>query len=235
MKKVIYFLLGAGLLAGTHAQAQFETGERFVSGSIHLGGNVFAAERFVNSFSGYNHSFYASLGRMTRENRAVGWSLSNQIELHDRNGLVPKAPSLRTLNLGVGRFVEFYKPLGEKWALYLRPSFSVNYQLQNSYVLETPSRPDGSIRLRSQSQSHGISIDTYVGGGVLWRFAPKWAFQGSIGGISPLRVLFRRTRSEQYNSQTGAVEYKNIDHRAEYAIQPGLSIGNVGLGFRYFY
>ncbi|GAB2768602.1 hypothetical protein GCM10027275_09030 [Rhabdobacter roseus] len=223
------------MLLGTCVQAQFEVGQRFVSGAINLGANAFEAERPINSSSNYSHSFSVSLGKFTRENRATGWSLYHRLNLVKVKNIIPEPRSLTGLDLGVSRFVEFYKPLGERWTLFARPSLSVNYRVENSYAISGPARPDNTLILANQTLTHRIGLSASLSAGVLWRFAPKWALEGNVAGITPLSITFGRSEYEDYGLVPNTTPANFVNHFIQYETTPRLSTGYVGLGFRYFY
>ncbi|HEV7347697.1 hypothetical protein [Telluribacter sp.] len=234
MKKTIYlFLLGVALLAGNHAQAQYQVGQHFISGNVDLGANRYGENSTIHN--NYNHSLGLAIGKFTRENRAVGWSLQNSVRMNKFENYVPAIRKVGSMGFGLDRFVEFYLPVGEKFTLFARPSLGVSYQLQNFFTVANSPKIGGNWVLANQSQRHSYFLSVNLSGGVLWQFAEKWALQGSVAGITPLSMMFSRRVEEEYGLAPNTQKNTYTQNQLSYTLQPDLNTGYVGLGFRYFY
>ncbi|GAB3175329.1 hypothetical protein [Telluribacter humicola] len=234
MKKYTFFiLLGVCLLAGTVAQAQFQSGQRFISGTADLSTNRYSEQTDLQYI--YSHSMHFSVGRFTRDNRAMGWSFSNALSIYKSGQFVPEARALGYLSFGIGRFVEYYQPLGRKFALYGRPSVGVGYNLQNQFSVASAPTIAGKWVLFNQVQRHTFSLDVSLSGGIMWRFAEKWALQGSVAGISPLGLGFSRSIDDRYGLAPNTQKEKISQTQLGFNLRTELNTGSIGLGLRYFY
>jgi hypothetical protein len=234
MYKHLYrLLLAAALLTAGPAQAQYETGQRFISGNVNLAGNRWGENATIST--GYGHSLGFSAGRFSRENRAVGWALYNSLSALKYKNYLPAVRPLGNLTVSISRFVEYHLPVGQQFSLFARPSVGASYQLQNSFSVANAPFVAGKWALSQQTQQHTYILDVSLSGGVLWKFAPKWALQGNFAGISPVSLRFSRRIEQQYGLVPNSQKDTYTQRRLGYTLQPNLNTGYVGLGVRYFY
>ena len=220
------------------ATAQFQAGERFVSGglSFNFSDNKYEDANLTNHYANYNHSTSVSSGHFTKNNKAVGWSLSQSLSLeknvYDPN-LLDSPRKFRYLGFGVGRFVEYYKPVFEKFALYLRPSVGLTYGLGNNYNYVMLNNGTSAL---SQSRTNTITLGLNLNAGIAWRLSPKWALYGGFAFVDPISLSAGWTNAENPgsgNPQSAPIETEGSFFK--YDLSPALSSGNINLGFRYFY
>lgn len=220
MKKYIILFLALVCIV-SHADAQFESGESFLSGSFHtdLGRSRSNSADFTQSNFRYNLNL--SVGKFVKDNKAVGWSLSNNLSLQNVNKSEYIKP-LQNLGFGLSRFVEYYKPLGGKFAVYVRPSVGIGYSLSKEYS------GTGTLLIYEVTRNR-VSLSAGLEAGLAWRFDSKWAMYGSVAFSNPISV------STSFNHQKypdGALNQKGTS--LEYNFNPMASYGQIGLGLRYF-
>lgn len=220
MKKyVILFLVFVGFVSTS--QAQFESGESFVSGSFYTD-----LQKNKRNTPDINRTSFTSLlsisvGKFVKENKAVGWTFSNNLSLFKLNQPEYIKP-LQSLGFGVGRFVEYYKPLAGKFAVYARPGIGIGYSLSKEYS------GTGDL-LIYEATNNRISLNTSLEAGLAWRFATKWALYGSVAFSNPVSVstsFNRRKYTDGLLDQRG--------NSFDYNFNPTASSGQIGLGLRYF-
>lgn len=220
MKKYIILFLALVCIV-SHADAQFESGESFLSGSFHtdLGRSRNNSADFTQS--NFRYAVNISVGRFVRDNKAVGWSLSNSLSLHSVNKAEYMKP-LQSLGFGISRFVEYYKPLGGKFAVYVRPSINVFYTLNKEYS-------GTETLLIYEVTRNKVSLGAGLEAGLAWRFGTKWAMYGSVAFSNPISVS---TSLNHQKYTDGALDQKGTSF--EYNFNPMASSGQIGLGLRYF-
>lgn len=220
MKKYIFMLLACvGFVSS--ASAQFESGESFISGSFHTDLQRNRHKSSDLNQTSFAHSLNISVGKFVKENKAVGWSFSNSLSLFKINEPGYMKP-LQSLGFGIARFVEYYKPLGGKFAIYARPSIGVGYTLSKQYS------GTGDV-LIFEDTNNRISLNASLEAGLAWRFATKWALYGSVAFSNPISVstsFNRRKYTDGLLDQRG--------NSFDYNFNPAASSGQIGLGLRYF-
>lgn len=235
--KIFQILLALILLSGI-SKAQFNAGEHFVEGSFgislidtkfHPGVNT------IGNHGQYNHDIGISLGHFTTNSRAVGWTLDQSLSLFNYgyydSSVKVRPRSLTRLGVGVGRFVEHYKPISEKLALYIRPSLGLTYQLENTWGQHAP-----APGISYQTQTNTWILGASLAAGIAWRITPKWALYGNFAFTNPISISGGVSTTENYqekNPQGGNL--KSRGNFFEYNVSPTLSSGSIGLSFRYFY
>jgi hypothetical protein len=219
MKKYIFLILTLiGSIANVNAQ--FESGEPFISGSFNT--HLFNSKVGDLDQTGFTYSFNLSVGKFVKDKKAVGWSLTNSLMLHKMNKPEYMKP-LRSLGFGIRRFVEYYKPLGDKFAVYARPSAGIGYSLGKEYS------GTGTVLLYETS-SHEVSLSAGLEGGIAWRFSPKWAVYGSVAFADLINLSTSFDRKEYTN---GLLDERR--NAFDYNFSPTASFGQIGLGLRYFF
>lgn len=220
MKKyIILFLALISFVSET--KAQFESGESFVSGNFQSYLQRDRSNSADLKETSFTNSLTISVGKFVKDNKAVGWSLSNSLSLYDLNKAEYLKP-LRSLGFSLSRFVEYYKPLGGKFAVYARPSIGVGYILSKEYS------GTGTL-LIYESTSNTVSLGIGLEAGVAWRFSPKWALYGSFAVSNPISIS---TSFGNRKYTDGSIEERR--NGFEYNFRPTASSGQVGLGLRYF-
>lgn len=218
--------------------AQFNVGERFVEGSFGIELNDTRYRPNINTIGNhgqYYHNVYISLGHFTTNTKAVGWNLNQSLSLFNYgiydDSVKVRPRSLTRLGVGVERFVEQYKPISEKLALYLRPSLGLSYRLENTWGQDVP-----NPGISYQTQTNTLILGASLAAGIAWRITPKWALYGNFAFTNPVSVSGGISTTENYqekNPQGGNL--KSRGNFFEYNFSPTLSSGSIGLGFRYFY
>lgn len=214
---------------GTIAKAQFQAGEKFISGSFYNGLNNVKARKEDPALNSYNHYINISFGKFVQNNKALGWGITHRLvyEKYRQLDIVPTP--LREIGFGIERFVEYYKPLNDKFALYARPSANLGYTLTNTYQAE-------NNKVYYESKTNSLALGLSLSAGITWRISQKWALQGGFAFINPVSISYGFGSTEYYQQQNpngGNVESKGSVFK--YSFAPELSSGSIGLGFRYFY
>jgi len=226
MKKI--FILFFALMICTQAKAQFTTGQKFIGGSFYTNFNNLKAKYSDLKTNDYDHNIAILLGRFVKDNKAVGWTLRNNLSLANRDGFDMDTKALRNLGVGVDRFLEFHKPIGTKFSVYVSPSVGLTYNLTNTYTTSN----DVVIM---ETQTNKLTVGASLGAGIVWKVAPKWALYGNFAFINPVNISGLRGDTENYlvqSSQGGNLKTKTTAF--DYSFSPSLSSGSIGLGFRYF-
>ena len=222
-------LIVAFVMVHSLASAQFKEGESFIDGSFYV--NVFD-NKMKNTDTGinrYSHNINLSLGRFKSSTFATGWTLSHNLVTQKLKNYNIDPKSLQTLGFGVSRFWEFYKPLNDKFSLYVRPNVGLGYKLDNTFE-------SSNDIILTDTRIHSFSLGASVSGGVAWRLAPKWAIYGGFAFASPLDVTLGFSKKRNMANIRPDGEYPQTNARGfSYRFAPDLSSGSIGLGFRYFY
>ena len=216
------------LIIAANVQAQFESGQRFISGGF--------SNSLIDNKSGaatehslsYHHNINVSVGSFVRATKAVGWGIHSQVAILKEEGVPYRPKSLAQNFIGIDRFVEYYKPLNNKFSLYVRSGVGLSYSLGNSYQSNTS-------EITFEEQSHSFMLSASIQGGIVWRITPKWALYGSAGLLNPVNIGVKRKRGENFvekNPEGGNRISKTTAF--EYQFSPNGSSGSIGLGFRYF-
>ncbi len=231
MKNAYNFLvLTALLILSADVKAQFEAGQSFVSGDFSTNINRFQYIDSQPTQGVFNYNIGVSWGQFTQANRSSGWELSHALSTQKSTYLPPNIPSLQQVSFGGSRFIEFYKPLSEKFALYLSPSIGLTYILQNNVNQQNT---EGSYYV---NQTNTLILGASLRAGIAWRITPKWALYGNFASTNPINISGGVSNTKHYNVNTpvGApVESKGSAFG--YNFTPNLNTGSIGLGFRYFY
>lgn len=224
---ILTFLL---LILFSHiAAAQFQAGESFISGGFYNNLVNVNETRTNSGMNSYNHYISLSMGKFVRDNRALGWGLTHRLVTESNSLFRPEPAQLKELGFGIERFAEFYKPLGEKFALYVRPSLDLGYSLKNNNAIS-------DNQLVYESKVNSIDLSAGISAGVTWRFSPKWAIQGSFALLNPISIGYGFSKTEYFqNKYPNGENVKYEVNSITYAFSPGISSGSIGLGFRYFY
>jgi len=228
-------ILGAFLLFPVFSKAQFKAGQIFFQGgaSFSLNDTKYNGSygSSADKLGNYNHDINYSSGYFTADNRAVGWTLGQSLSLTnfgEYGSTIPSPRTLRSIGFSGGRFVEHYKSLSNKFALYVRPGFGLTYLLQNE---------DGRQEQRSLSytkdQTNTFILGVNVSGGVTWLLSPKWALYGGFAFANPISVSagWNNTATIPINSRGPIRESRGSFFN--YNLSPALSSGSINLGFRY--
>jgi hypothetical protein len=222
-------LIVAFVMVHSLASAQFKEGESFADGSFYV--NLFD-NKMKNTDIGlnrYSHNINLSLGRFKSSTFATGWALSHNLITQNLKNYDIDPKSLQTLGFGVSRFWEFYKPLNDKFSLYVRPSIGLSYKLDNTYE-------SSSSVILSETRRHSFSLGASVSGGIAWRLAPKWAIYGGFAFTNPLDITFGFAKNRNVADMRPDGQFPQTNSRGfSYRFAPELSSGSIGLGFRYFY
>ncbi|SEI44036.1 hypothetical protein SAMN05216327_101588 [Dyadobacter sp. SG02] len=217
--------------AMTHSlvTAQFKEGESFIGGAFNV--NLFDSKSkdTDSRYNVYGHNIDVSLGKFRSSTKAVGWTLSHNLATQKIKSLTFEPKPLNSLGFGISRFWEFYKPLNDKFSLYVRPRIGLGYNLENTFE-----NANGIIT--TETRIHSISLAASVGAGIAWRIAPKWAIYGGFAFSNPLDVSFGFGRQRDVANPRPDGQYPQSNLRGfSYRFAPELSSGSIGLGFRYFY
>lgn len=226
----LFSLIAAVVLLNTSAQAQFEAGQSFISGSLSTTLGYFNNPVRESKSEALNYGVSASWGRFTKENRASGWGISHNLLSDNYYYPLADLPSVRSASVGVDRFVEFYKPVFEKFALYIQPRVGLSYGLDNQFGLEN----DGTLSFKTQNQR--VILGASLAAGIAWHITPKWALYGNFAFTNPISISGGISNTVNYQEKN--LQGENLKSRGslfEYNFSPSLSSGNIGLGFRYFY
>ncbi len=218
------------LFASLGAQAQFEAGQSFISGNFSTNFNRAKYDDTQPAQGLFSYNVGASWGTFTQKNKALGWGLSHSLTSQKFNSGNENIPSLKNVSFGGSRFVEFYKPVFDKVALYISPSVGLTYRLENSVDQQGGA---GTYRV---NQDNTLSLGASLSGGIAWRFTPKWSLYGNFAFTNPISISGGVSTSKQYSANVPSTE--PVEARGgvfSYNFSPGLSSGYVGLGFRYFY
>lgn len=190
MKNTYNFLIPVVLLLlSLEVQAQFEAGQSFVSGNFSTNIASFKSEATQPSENYFYYNFGVSWGQFTKSNRAAGWGLNSSLAKYTNDRL--NTPSFQELSLGGSRFVEFYKPIAEKLALYLIPSVGLTYSQENT--------PNGQTII---NQTNTLILGASLSAGIAWRITPKWALYGSLAFANPISISAGVSNKKNYDRST---------------------------------
>lgn len=217
-------------LLTTSVQAQFETGQSFVSGGFSTNLGSYNNPDLESKGRNLDYNINASWGKFTKENRAVGWGISHGLSSNRLDRDVAARPSISSAGIGVDRFAEFYKPVFEKFALYIQPRVGLAYALNNTYSLQN------NTTLSYKTRYHQLTLGASLSAGIAWRITPKWALYGNFAFTNPISISGGIGNTVDYPENGSQGEYtKSRSSFFEYKLSPTLFSGSVGLGFRYFY
>jgi hypothetical protein len=211
------------------ANAQFKEGESFVSGAFYL--NLFDSKpKDINShYNRYSHDISVSIGKFKSSTFATGWGIDHALSLQKFDNFNIDPNKLQDLRFGIVRFWEFYKPLNDKLALYLRPNTSLSYQVRNTFQISND-------KILTETHGNSFSVNFGASAGVAWRIAPKWAIYGGFAFFNPLFVSYGFGHTRFTDTLRPDGEYPQTNNSGfAYRFSPELSSGSIGLGFRYFY
>ncbi len=229
------FILAAFLLFPALSKAQFKAGQIFFQGGASFSLNDTKYRSFGSDpdskFGNYGHNLNYSSGYFTADNRAIGWTLGQSLSLTnfgEYGSTIPSPRSLRSIGFSAGRFVEHYKSLSDKFALYIRPGFGLSYLLQND-----DGQQQGNIRY-TQNQTNTFFLSVNVSGGVAWLVSPKWALYGGFACANPISISagWNNIATISTNSPRGLAS-ESRGSFFNYNLSPALSSGSINLGFRY--
>ncbi|MCE6992386.1 hypothetical protein [Dyadobacter sp. CY323] len=213
---------------GTIAEAQFQAGEKFISGSFYNGLTNVKEKKEEAALNNYSHNIGVSFGKFVQNNRAVGWGISHTLSTYKNRELDFVRKPLSEFGIGIERFAEYYKPLNDKFALYVRPSGNLGYTLKNTYQLSND-------ELYYETKTNSIVLGLSLGAGISWRISPKWMIDGGFAFTNPINISYGFESIEYHQQQNpagGNLETKGTAFK--YMFSPTLSSGSIGLGFRYF-
>lgn len=230
-----FLIFTAFLMFPALSKAQFKAGQIFFAGgaSFFLNDTKYKSQGFGpdSKFGTYGHNLSYSSGCFTDKNRAIGWTLGQSLSLvnfGEYRGTTPAPRTLRSIGFSAGRFVEHYKSLSDKFALYVRPGFDLTYQLQNE-----DGQQDRGVRY-TKYQTNTFFLGVNVSGGVAWFVSPKWALYGGVAFANPISVSAgwnnKATVSTNY---PGGANTDNKGSFFNYNFSPRLASGSINLGFRY--
>ncbi|GHB56308.1 hypothetical protein [Persicitalea jodogahamensis] len=225
-----FLILASSILFPILSKAQFKAGQIFFQGgfNLSLSDSKYLSTYGDSQFGNYSHDISYSSGYFTDQNRAIGWTLNQSLSLakiqYSGNTNDP-APTLQSIGFGGGRFVEHYKSLSDKFALYVRPGFNLSYTLQNQ-----DDQQNGNAFTRTQTNTFTLGAD--VSAGVAWLLSPKWALYGGFAFANPISISagWRNTESTTQNSGRPTNRKGSFFN---YNLSPNLSSGSISLGFRY--
>jgi hypothetical protein len=229
MKNFTALLICTFVMIHSPANAQFQEGESFVSGTFYLNFDDSKTNNINSHYNRYSHDINVSIGKFRSSTFASGWGIDHGLSLHKFENFNIDPKNLQNLRFGIERFWEFYKPLNDKLALYLRPDASLSYQVRNAF--ET-----SNDKIITETHGNSFSLNLGVSAGIAWRIAPKWAIYGGFAFLNPLSVSygFGHTRFTDTIRPDGEYPQTNTSGFA-YRFSPQLSSGSIGLGLRYFY
>lgn len=205
------------------ANAQFEAGESFVSGSFHSGfhsNSYTSAGKIQSSFEQYS----LESGKFLNSNRTIGWRLSAGLDSFTQTELPYKVESPRILDLGVGRFAEFYKTFSDKLGIYVKPSVGIDYKLSKDYFGD-------ATTLFNETVSNYVDLGGRIEGGMAWRVSPKWAVIGTVAFLNPLRISASFSKTSYFDEDPYEVRERSF----RYNFDPTESTLQLSIGLRYVY
>lgn len=228
-------LFATFLLFPALTMAQFKTGQIFFAGgaSFSLNDTRYQNQGFNpdRKFGAYNHNIDYSSGYFTDNNRAIGWTLGQSLSLTnfgELRGTNPYPRTLRSIGFSAGRFVEHYKSLSDKFALYVRPGFSLGYRLQNEDGQQS------SNVYYTKLQTNTVTLGINVSGGLAWLVSPKWALYGGFAFANPISISAGwKNVATIVNSRPGGRANDTSSGFFNYNFTPSLNSGSINLGFRY--
>ncbi len=228
------FILVVILLLPALCTAQFKAGQIFFAGgaSFSLNDTKYRSNGFNpdGKFGTYSHNLDYSSGYFTDKNRAIGWTLGQSLSLvnyGESRSTISGPRTLRSLGFSGGRFVEHYKSLSDKFALYVRPGFGLGYRLQND-----DDQQQGNVRY-AKNQTNTFTLGINVSGGVAWLVSPKWVLYGGVAFANPISIS---AGWKDIAIVPGSSGYQPTDTKGSffnYNFSPTLSSGSINLGFRY--
>lgn len=227
-------ILSAFILLPVLAKAQFKAGQIFFQGGANFSLNDTKYPRSDGysdrRFGNYNHNLSYSSGYFTGDTRAIGWTLGQSLSLvksGNVQGITLAPRTLQSISFSAGRFVEHYKSLSDKFALYIRPGFGLTYQLKNEI-----NQQDALSYANLQTNTFTLGIN--VGAGVAWRVSPKWALYGGVAFANPINVSVGWNNSENISTNNLGGQPRNTKGSFfNYNLSPSLYSGSINLGFRY--
>ena len=223
--KLIFVIL---LMQYTVAEAQFQSGQSFVGGNFSTFFNDYKSKNMDSQGTNYSHNIGISWGSFVKDNKAVGWGINHNLRIYKLTDFNIDPKPIQEFGIGGERFWEFYKPLNDKFALYVRPSFGLNYNLQNTYQASNND-------ITYEAQSNKLTLGASLGAGIAWRITQKWALYGSVAIVNPIDVSGALNTTESFTEKNAAGE--NVKSRGlsfDYKFAPTIASGSIGLGFRYF-
>lgn len=230
MKNLTIILLTAAFaMVQSLALAQFKEGEKFISGSFYLNLYDNKAKDLDSHYKRYNHTISVSTGKFKSNTMATGWGLNHSLSFQKLENFNIDPKPLQTLSFGIERFWEFYKPLNDKFALYVRPDVGLGYTFRNTFEITND-------RIVRETQDNSFLLGFDISAGIAWRLAPKWAIYGSFAFSNPLYVSYGFGKTSDTATPRPDGQYPQTNTRGfAYSFAPQLSSGSIGLGFRYFY
>jgi len=217
------------IMAHSVAKAQFKEGESFLGGSFYLDLYDTKPKDIDSHLKTYSHNIGLSIGKFKSSTRAAGWSLDHALGIQNYEGYNIDPKPLQRLRFGISRFWEFYKPLNDKFALYVSPNVGLSYTLGNSFEV-------ASDKIVQETHDNSFMLNLSAGAGIAWRVAPKWAIYGGFAFVNPLYLSYGFGYQVNKSNPRPDGQYPQSNSRGfVYRFTPELSSGSIGLGFRYFY
>lgn len=226
MKKISILILV--LFAYNTAFAQFEEGQSFISGAFSNYLNNDKDTEQNASRNTYSHNIDLSFGKFIKANKAVGWTVTHNLQTQKFVNLNFEPKRVQNFGIGGGRFWEFYKPLNTRFALYARPSVGMTYNLLNEYN-------NSGNQITSEKRTNKITFGASFSAGIAWRVSPKWGVYGGFAFSNPLNISTSFSKNESFTIKDSKGENRRTKETTfGYQFVPSVTSGGISLGLRYF-
>ncbi len=216
------------------ANAQL-SGKQFISGSAGLTLSSYKPNAGPSP-RGYGYALNISTGKFTSDTKAVGWSLSHELNGGKNNYITYQNNTLRDnerkgligFSLGMGRFWQFYKHLSSKFGVYGGPDINVGFAYARSYSVEGS---NSNYSYMHRKRTNKIALYAGLSAGAYYKFSEKWWVTAGLAFSNPVSIeyAFNRTSVED-----GLIDGGGKDGELTYRLSPSFSIPSVNFGLRYF-
>lgn len=226
MKKLIALFFCTVTVTGLFAQ---NSGRSFISGTLSysLQSAISDDESYRYNATGLNLDI--NIGKFVSDNHVSGFRISGKLASYDQpenDVWGDRSNGISDYDLGLGKFWQYYKPLGGQWGLYGQHDIGLGFNNQRRFALSGQTNYTKTI-------TQTYSLDLSLSGGLYYTLSERWWFSASIGFGKPVSLEFKKASSVAYDSQHSKL-LENNETDFTYKLIPHFNLPSVGFGVIYF-
>lgn len=226
MKKLIAIFICIVTVTGLYAQ---NSGRSFISGTLSYGLQSMNSDDNAVRNSTSAFTLDLNIGKFVSNNRVSGFRVSGNLTSYDEpenEVWGDRSNGITDYELGLGKFWQYYKPLGSQWGLYGQHDIGLGFNNQRRFA-----RSGQTDYTKTITQTY--SLDLSLSAGLYYTLSERWWFSATIGFGKPVSLQFKKASSEAYNSQHSKF-LENNETDFTYRLIPEFNLPSVGFGVIYF-
>ncbi len=219
MKKItLLFVLAFAI---TIVKAQFEVGQKIVSGTLGISGNNYKTNDSTSGFAKQNNTNFNigfSIGKFKTANHATGFGISLMNGYSNSQNFNTNA-SIKQNNytIAANYFSTYYHSFGKSFLVWLNWNTGLSYGFSNY----------NQTSATSSSKSNSFGISSSLNPGISYRINDRFLLNAALNNFLSLSYNHSKNTNSNYPSINN--EYKQNN----FALNTNMSLTNINIGISY--